>query len=57
MMEFDDWIAEARAELRKVSRGLDYRAGGDDDLRGYYEVGCTPQRAVAELLKYAAACA
>jgi hypothetical protein len=56
-MQFDDWIAEARAELRAVSPGLEFRAGSDEDLRGYFEDGRTPERAVADLLQYAAACA
>lgn len=56
MLAFDQWVAAARDELRQVSPGLEFRAGEDAALRGYYDADLSPAGAVAELLAYAQSC-
>lgn len=54
-MTLETFAAEVRRILvERAGPGADAVAGSDDDMRGYYEDGYSPEFAAAELVSYMA---
>ena len=54
-MDFNDWCKKVREMVvARCGAEADNLCGANDDMRGYFDDGYTPERAAEELISYAA---